>query len=481
MATVAETQQNTQAALAAAVQSLKLPTQVMGQAAQLLSRLQSKTRVTLMGLPKSGKSGVFNLLAGADILPDGFDATVQLVHGDAPQAEVTLPDGTALKLDGAPDLENIGAMAPVFVKLHMDLPSLKKISLLEVAPGSDRAEQQRAVAWAVKQTDIGIWCTDGFTAAEQALWSHVPDTLKDHAILLRTRADTLGDQRATALDDLRNALEDDFAFFLAISMLEANAAKADGSLDKAAFKASGATGLISTILRQIERGRQTAVDQADILLLKHANAAEAEKTAPEPAADVEADEPEVSASTASDVAPVEESVEAVEEDISPVAEPIDVEAEAPAQDVAAEPTLAPVQTADEFAFSSVQASFAATAAAPETAQPVEVSTETEGKAAKKVLETALERLTDTGEAIATFDAADTRKILRATGKTLDWLNDHFADADETPVFSSVREQAQDASDLVQLLKAEGGDEGSEDAVIALLQIKRGIQAELAQN
>ena len=39
--------------------------------------------------------------------------------------------------------------------------------------------------------------------------------------------------------------------------------------------------------------------------------------------------------------------------------------------------------------------------------------------------------------------------------------------------------AQDAEDLVQLLRIEGGEEGALDAVTTMLQLKRGFQAELA--
>lgn len=504
MSAVAEAQSKTQASLAEAVQGFKLPAEVMGQAAQLLTRLNQPTRVSLLGLPKSGKTGIFNLLAGQLVLPEGLSSSVQLVHGDEPRAHVTLSDGTNLTLDGMPDLERIGAMTPVFVKLEMDLPALRKISLLEVVTGTERAEQQRAIKWAMKQTDIGIWCTEDFTATEQALWASAADEVKDHAILLRTRADLIETDRSTVVNGLRDDLGDNFAFFMAVSAQEAQVARAGETIDKAQMKASGASSLISTILRQIERGRQTAVDQADILLMKHAKAkTPAVEAAPEPA------------ETAPDVAP-EEKVHALKEDATPDAaveqavEPADTPAAiASPEPIRVKPTAKPKATdesADDFAF------FASTRAEvsqqslpmaslfneqqPEPNAPAEATppnaTEPEvhaepapeqpaGPDLKETWTLALDRLSDTGEAIATFNPEDSKKILRASGKTLEWLMMHLDDAElsQSEAVTTVQAMVQDAADLVQLLKAEGGDDVSREAVTALLQVKRSIQAELA--
>ena len=97
-------QMQTQDALADAIGSGAFPARVMGSAEALLTRLQTTTRVTLLGRPGTGKSAIVNLLAGEDLIPDGIRlCTVQLIWGRKEKVTVTLRDGTTLSTAGAPD------------------------------------------------------------------------------------------------------------------------------------------------------------------------------------------------------------------------------------------------------------------------------------------------------------------------------------------------------------------------------------------
>ena len=152
----------------------------------------------------------------------------------------------------------------------------------------------------------------------------------------------------------------------------------------------------------------------------------------------------------------------------------------------ARPTDATPEKADDFAFVSGKGSAArASATVPmaalfENATP-EVHDFGPDQIVTKTLALAVQRISDTGEAIATFDPENPRKVLRAVSKTLDWLNIHLMDPElpDEEAFDAIRDMTQDATDLVQLLKAEANADGSREAVTALLQIKRGLQAELA--
>jgi hypothetical protein len=269
MSSVAEHQQNTQAALAAALHANRFPDVAQNTATQLLTRLETPTRVSVLGMPGSGKTGIFNLLAGAYVLPEGMPATVHLAHSDVEAAALTLRDGSSLNMDGPLDMAKIAELAPVFIQMEKTLPALRKITLLEVMVTGSRASQLRTIEWAMEQTDIAIWCTETFGEEEQSLWEHATDRVKDHAILMRAKADQVAADRAEIVTELERVAAGEFAFCMSVSARDAELARAGGNLDKAKFKASGATTLISTILRQIERARQYAVDQADVLLRKH--------------------------------------------------------------------------------------------------------------------------------------------------------------------------------------------------------------------
>ena len=466
MASVAEAQQSTQNALEAAVAARRFPEDALGFASKLLTRLEAPTRVTLLGMPKSGKTSIFNLLAGREIVPEGLASTVQLVHGENEKATATLRDGTKMTLEGTLDMQRIGSLTPAFVKLEMDLPALRKISLLEVVTAQDRGEQIRAIKWAMKQTDIAIWCSDEYNTAEQALWENAPDALKDHAILVRAKADELGKKRDAMMQYLTREAGSDFAYFLPVSALQAKAARANPeAVDKAQLKESGAMALISTILRQIEQGRQYAVDQAEILLHKHRDAVSAPAPAIEPAPAAEP-APE----------PKPEPVPA------PVPEAKVVEAEPVAQEAVAEAAVeveAPAEAPVAIRVNAAKPKKPVVAAEPPAAA-AEVATESLNDAEREAFATAVERLQETGSALSGKDE-DPKVVIKTSTKTLDWLSEYLYEDrwPDTDNFETFRDMTQGASDLMQLLKIEGDDNSAVDAVSAMLQLKRGFQARLA--
>jgi outer membrane biosynthesis protein TonB len=268
MANPAQKLPDIEAALDAAIRGGQLPSAVMDRAVAIAARLKQSLRVSLLGMPWSGKTGVLNVLAGQPILSDTLrGATIEFEFGDIEHCWITRRDGTLLEYEGQPDFYRIGMETPAHVKFQLPIPAFRKISLLELAMPPDPENQDRAMRWVAKRTDIAIWCTDTFTEQEQSVWQKMPPAIKDHAILLRTKADLLGSDRTAALADLPESATDEFAFQLAISAQEAiHARQPDGSVDKDAMRASGGTALITTIVRQIERGRQNALDQAEYLL-----------------------------------------------------------------------------------------------------------------------------------------------------------------------------------------------------------------------
>ena len=263
------------------------------RAQAILDQIERPVRLAMFGLPGSGKSQILNFLAGADVLPGKTKLpTLQLSYGDAAVANCTLPDGTveALPME---DMQAITALKPVFVDAEMPLPALKKISILEVSAGASLREQQRAMSWASKRSDVALWCSKGaFGRDEQALWAQMPAALQDHAFLLMTHDDNPAVEEAYPgrVDRAVYAMQDQFRQVLPIGTKTAIAARnSDGTVNKDMLRSSGGMAVISAILRMVETGHQGARDQADIFLRQIAFDPEAHAPAPvAPPAPIEA-------------------------------------------------------------------------------------------------------------------------------------------------------------------------------------------------
>lgn len=409
---------STQERLAAAIGSGALPDDAMQTAKTLLSRLQTPVRVALLGLPGSGKSTLLNMLVGTEVIPRSISLpTLELVKGTQPRATLTLPNGDTKVLDDV-NARTISGYAPAFVNLEMDLPALGKISILELVTSNAREEQRRALIWACKRTDIALWCTQDFTSAEQLLWDLVPDTIKDHAFLLRTKADELGDDRNYVVSDLTSFAGEQFAQVLPLSATEAIAARApDGTVDKPRLRASGGMALISAILRQVDLGRQYAVDQADILLRLHAVA---------------------------DVPQVPPAVE--------------------------DPPVAKAKPAGEGKAKAEKPAKPQKAAAP-------VGLTADGR---KMLEAAVARLTADAQAMAGGKDIDPADIMTRAVASVQWLEDHLTNQGpkDDSVLSLARATISDATELIQLMEIEEQDTGPQEAVTLMIQLRRNLVTSL---
>ncbi len=249
-----------------------LPKAAHGHAAHLLQRLSSPVRVTLIGGPGSGKSELVNMLLGRRVLPHASDLPTTEVHwGETEEIEVTSADGSKHHVDGL-DFDAVRALSPVLLQVRIPQPILKKISILEVVTSGDPDELTAAVDWAIRRTDITLWCSLAFDEVERALWLRVPDALKDHAFLVLTKADVLSSQNllASRIADLETVVSEEFHSLFAVATLQGIKAQADfPQLDEAMFHGSGGGALTSEILRHAERGRRADLDSAHLFLARY--------------------------------------------------------------------------------------------------------------------------------------------------------------------------------------------------------------------
>lgn len=462
-----------QSDLEQAVKSGLLPLGAHQQAEKLLDRLKKPVRLALLGLPGSGKSTLMNLLVGQNVIPDGVRLpTLNLTYGEQEQAICTLPDGSK-KVRPTANAQAIAALSPVFVEMQLPLPALGKISVLEVVAPNDPTAIHRASQWAAKRSDVALWCTGAFNADEQRIWSQMPDLIKDHAFLMLTRSDVL--LRQGTYDDILATVTEtaagEFNKVLPISTTQAIAAREpDGSVDKAALRASGGLALISGVLKQVEQGRMSAIDLADVLLLQNADVLKGMDN-------VQAPEP----------APVTAPPQPPEPPVRPRPEPAPPPYQRPRSKVPPMPKPAPRPAAPAGGDSvnegiaklrTIAARRAEEMVAPPPTEPLQPATLA---AYQHAVERLQERAEELVARLAEWGEDAPAQVITLAVDDLQWLCDYLSENgdDSDASLHKARDTAFDAADLVQLMQMEKRDSAAREAVGLMLQLKRELQADMA--
>ncbi|MCU0907298.1 MAG: hypothetical protein MUF73_07595 [Rhodobacteraceae bacterium] len=242
---------------------------IAARAERMRVALQRPVRVTVLGLPGSGKSDVVNLLAGRRVLsgvPDLPTAEItdrisgDTTAGSVPVTEVTLADGRQLALPGLPNAAT-AALAPVFLRVVVPgAPGLARFQPLEVVSDGSPGDMAAAVRWAMPRTDIALWCTARLTDADRAAWDAAPDAVKDHAVLVLTGAQG----PVPAGRPIRSGLPDGFRAAWPIWRARLRQALDDGDAD--GLTASGAAALTAALTGIAEAARSADAEVAQVFL-----------------------------------------------------------------------------------------------------------------------------------------------------------------------------------------------------------------------
>jgi hypothetical protein len=263
---------------------------VRKQCGEIRKRLASPVRVTVAGLPDSGKSTFVNMLAGANVIPAGAGyPTCSIGWGDSPKTIVTYQDGSTTETVGIA-LGDFDPRELALVRVEAPLEILRKISLLELVTDGTREDLASALKWAMPRTDMALWCAQDLTPRDQAIWRRVPQSVKDHSYFILTKADLVAAAGVVAdhIRRLQGPVSQDFRGLFPVAARQAVEAKgADGRVDEAAMRASGGARLIAELTRSVDRGKQEIVDAASLFLSRYAPETKppaAANTAPAPAA-----------------------------------------------------------------------------------------------------------------------------------------------------------------------------------------------------
>ncbi len=255
-----------------ALESGMLPLDAVQTAKNLVRRLGSTVRVAVLGLDNAGKSKLMNFMAGQEIIPKGADwPALEICWGPVNRTLITRPDGTVDASENivGSDITNKNSTG---LKVEIPLDILQSISLSKCYHAGGEEDYFDVVLHAVEQADIVLWCSQQFSELEKALWSVVPEELKDHSFFVLTKADELAvaGKLNSVISEIQDAVADEFHSLIPLATLQAIAAsdeKANG--DDTAYVASGGQALMSAIMHQVEMGRQADEDSALLFLKRH--------------------------------------------------------------------------------------------------------------------------------------------------------------------------------------------------------------------
>ena len=421
-----------------AIANSAFPKAAADYAQHLLQRLAQPVRVSIFGLPNSGKSELINMFVGRPILHNKVRLpTTEVVYGASEAMIVTDVNGKSERHEKI-DFDVLKPGSAAFLKIELPIETLKRISFLEVVTDGSMAELSSAVEWGVRRTDIALWCSQSFGVDERAVWARVPDSLKDHAFLVLTKADVLSAEKVLSkrVSSLETIVAEEFHSLFAVATLQAIAAhKSNGEVEEAMYHASGGGALASEVLRHAERGRRADFDSAQMFLVRY----NIKETDVLPASA----EPVIDASVVQEDVPID-LPEANVDETPELAASEPVETSPPRLQLEPLPQVSNVAIfADAIRF------------------------------LKRRGETLSERAENLGE-------GNVKDILNQCVDGVEYLMDLFSQDDSgCEAADAFIDDLAEAQDVIVLMQVESGDAPAADAVTLLLQLRREMEMQLA--
>ena len=152
-------------------------------AEQCLRRLEQPLRLSVFGTDPRHAISLINLMIGQPVVsPSIKRARIQFLYSEKAHARLQMRDGTQEKIPGS-EFRRLFEGNPARVRIYIDLPVLKKLSIL-VAAESDPEKLCEDVDKTLPAADIALWAGAELSATLSDVWENVPDRLRDHSYLV---------------------------------------------------------------------------------------------------------------------------------------------------------------------------------------------------------------------------------------------------------------------------------------------------------
>lgn len=237
-------------------------------AERCMRRLSQPLRLTVFGTDTRHAVSLINLMIGQPVVsPSIHRARIQFLHGDVAHARLQFRDGTQKRIEGS-EFRKLFDDNPTRVRIYVDLPVLKKLSIL-VAAEENPVSLCADVDKTLPPADIAMWAGAKLSAPMIEAWETIPDRLRDHSYLVLSPKMDFANWKEIAQE---------FVEVMRVDPIAAQEAKeAAGGVDKVAFKESGGLQLVKTVKKEIELLLQAASDAAEVLLLRYEDQIPAKK------------------------------------------------------------------------------------------------------------------------------------------------------------------------------------------------------------
>lgn len=250
-----------------------LPQEYFDWGNQLLRRLDKPVQVMVIGHPGSGKSAVIDMMLGQMVISrHGGSPIIEVCYGPEENVEFETRDGSTSRHQGT-----LAQTVPPSdtVRVRQELPDTRLLnhSFIEVSLTGSAEQNHNIVQRAARHADVILWCSETFTPAEQHLWTKVPDEKKDHSFLVLTMADRqiMRGTLTNLLAGLEGFAAEEFLGVYPLAAVQAITAQTAGqAVNTALWQSSGGRQLARDVLNQVELGRASDVDQAEMLVRQFA-------------------------------------------------------------------------------------------------------------------------------------------------------------------------------------------------------------------
>ncbi|MEP1611667.1 MAG: GTPase domain-containing protein [Roseobacter sp.] len=161
---------------------------------------------------------------------------------------------------------------------HFSLPFstphwfFEKTQIVDLAGQASDAENTALAHWAFQNADVVLWCTDSFGETERDLWAMAPDSLKDHSVLVLTKADVLAKQGILheRISSNQLAAANEFHSFFPVATRHLRAVQsASASVSENQLAASGIKALTDAMTSILQSGQRADLDGALLFLERH--------------------------------------------------------------------------------------------------------------------------------------------------------------------------------------------------------------------